>query len=484
MEATSKPHAVFVPFPLSTHINPSLKLAKLIHQKGFHITFITTESHRDTILSSRGPHALDGLPDFRFQTLPIDIPPSNTHPTEYFGSLLKTLRKVFLPLFTELLRKLNDDTSSPKVSCIVSDGVMTQSVLVAEELGIPVVLLWILGASGFSSIAQYRDLVRRCVAAVQDVNYQLKEDLDNTTVDFLPGKKGMSMREFLNFLRTAHTSEFITESCVGEVERTSKASALILLTCEHLERQAIGELKARFSHVYSIAPLPFLLKNQVKNEQVLTLVGDDIWKEDTECSKWLDSKPPKSVLYISFGSFAVTSQKHLVEFAWGLAKSKHNFIWIIRPDMVVGESAMALPQEFIEESKERGLILSWCQQEQVLNHPAVGGFLSHCGWNSVLESISAGVPMICWPFFGEHVTTCKMVCKEWGFGIEIDEDVERGQVEKVVKELLEGETSIKLRERAKEWMKIAKEAADPSGVSTQNLDKLVSEVLLSQKCKS
>ncbi|KAM7505159.1 hypothetical protein LguiB_004063 [Lonicera macranthoides] len=482
MEVTSKPHAVFVPFPISTHINPALKLAKLIHQKGFHITFVTPEYNHKTILSSLGPHALDGLPDFRFETLAIDIPPANTiHPAEYFSLILKSIRKDFLPLFKQLLEKLNDDAnSSPKVSCIVSDGALTQSVLVAQELGIPVVLSWITGANGFMSVARYRDLVRRCVAAAKDDTDKMKEDLDNITIDFMPGKKAMSMREYLNFMQTTLTNEYMTESCVGEVERTSKASALIFETFEGLEKEALDEAKAKVSRVYSIAPLPLLLKNHVKNEKVLKLVGDDIWKEDTKCSQWLDSKPPNSVIYVSFGSFAITSQKHLVEIAWGLAKSKHNFIWIIRPDMVVGEVVMALPQGFIEETKERGLITGWCQQEQVLNHPAVGGFFSHCGWNSVLESISAGVPMICWPYFGEHITNCKMVCKEWKFGIEVAEDVERGQVEKAVKEIIEGESGKKVREKAKDWMKIAQEAAYSDGVSMQNLDKLVNEVLLSK----
>ncbi|KAM7500064.1 hypothetical protein LguiA_024478 [Lonicera macranthoides] len=480
MEATSKPHAVFVPFPISTHINPALKLAKLIHQKGFHITFVTPEYNHNTILSSLGPHALDGLPDFHFETLAIDIPPANSiHPEEYFRLIVKSIRKNFLPLLKQLLEKLNDDAnSSPKVSCIVSDGALTQSVLVAQELGIPVVLSWITGANGFMSVLRHRVLVRRCLAAAKDDTEEMKEDLDNTTTDFLAGKKAMSMREYLNFMQTANTIEFMTESCVGEVERTSKASALIFETFEGLEKEALDEAKAKFSRVYSIAPLPLLLKNHVKNEKVLKLVGDDIWKEDTKCSQWLDSKPPNSVIYVSFGSFAITSQKHLVEIAWGLAKSKHNFIWIIRPDMVVGEAVMALPQGFIEETKECGLITGWCQQEQVLNHPAVGGFFSHCGWNSVLESISAGVPMICWPYFGEHITNCKMVCNEWKFGIEVAEDVERGQVEKAVKEIIEGESGKKVREKAKRWMKIAQEAAYSDGVSTQNLDKLVNEVLL------
>ncbi|GMP45946.1 hypothetical protein CsSME_00014280 [Camellia sinensis var. sinensis] len=99
----------------------------------------------------------------------------------------------------------------------------------------------------------------------------------------------------------------------------------------------------------------------------------------------------------------MTAQQ-LIEFAWGLANSSHTFLWIIRPDRIVGELAILLP-DFVSETKERSL-LSWCPQEQVLNHPSVGGFLTHCGWNSTLESICSGIPMLCWPFFADQQTNC------------------------------------------------------------------------------
>ena len=97
------------------------------------------------------------------------------------------------------------------------------------------------------------------------------------------------------------------------------------------------------------------------------------------------------------------TNEQLVEFAWGLANSKQDFLWIIRPDLVKGVSAV-LPEEFLEETRERGKLASWCPQEKVLGHSAVGGFLTHCGWNSTIESISSGVPMICWPFFADQQT--------------------------------------------------------------------------------
>ncbi|KAM7505164.1 hypothetical protein LguiB_004068 [Lonicera macranthoides] len=483
MASSCKPHAVFIPFPISTHINPMLKFAKLIHQRGFHITFILTHHQHNSILASRGSHALDGLPDFRFVVVPLDVPPPSADraPAEYFASIRTAVREGFLPLFGEVLGKLNGSSNMPPVTCVVSDGVMTQSVVAAEELRLPVVLFWVVGASGFKSIIGHRDLLRRCLAATadgpEDVSQQVNEDLD-TTVDFIPGRKGVRMRDFLKYMRMTHSNDYIIDSCVGEEERTSKASAIIIYTFEALERDVFNEISTMYGRVYSIGPFPYTPNGQV-SEKSLKILGDNIWPQETLCVEWLNSKEPNSVIYISFGSLTVVSPKHMVEFAWGLAKSNYSFLWVVRPDMVVG-GTMVLPEEFIEETKERGLIVSWCQQEQVLNHQAIGGFLTHCGWSSVLESICAGVAMICWPFFGEHMTSRKNICNEWGVGIEIDEDVKRVQVEEVVRELMDGEKGKMIKEKAKEWKKIAKEATCPFGLSSANIDKLVDEVLLSK----
>ncbi|XP_022875768.1 UDP-glycosyltransferase 85A8-like [Olea europaea var. sylvestris] len=205
----------------------------------------------------------------------------------------------------------------------------------------------------------------------------------------------------------------------------------------------------------------------------------NLWKEETGCLEWLNPKKRNSVVYVNFGSITVLTPQQLVEFAWGLANSKKNFVWIIRSDTVVGDSAN-LPSEFVEETKERGLIASWCPQEQVLNHPSIGVFLTHCGWNSTIESMSCGVPMICWPFFADQFINCRFSCTEWGVGLEIDNNVDRVEVEKIVRELIDGKKGKKMKNKAVEWMKKAKGATEINGSSHLNFDKFV-EVLLSKK---
>lgn len=181
------------------------------------------------------------------------------------------------------------------------------------------------------------------------------------------------------------------------------------------------------------------------------------------------------------GSITVMTEDQLKEFAWGLANSNQTFLWIIRPDLVAGDMAV-LPPEFVEATKERGMLANWCPQEEVLKHPAIGGFLTHNGWNSTFESIVSGVPMICWPFFAEQQTNCRYCCTEWGIGMEIDSNVKRQEIEKQVKELMEGEKGKEMRNRAQQWKKLAADAAAPhSGSSFRNLDNLIHKVLL-QSC--
>ncbi|WMV42596.1 hypothetical protein MTR67_035981 [Solanum verrucosum] len=156
------------------------------------------------------------------------------------------------------------------------------------------------------------------------------------------------------------------------------------------------------------------------------------------------------VLDKSFSAFEdlksiVLSKEQLIEFAQGLANTKMNFLWIVRSDLVMGDSSI-LPYEFLVETKERGLLSGWCPQEQVLSHASIGGFLGHCGWNSTFESISFGVSMLCWPFFADQQTNCWFSCNRWGVGIEIDSDVKREVIEEVVRELMIGKKGKEMKE--------------------------------------
>ncbi|GAV58544.1 UDPGT domain-containing protein [Cephalotus follicularis] len=469
---SERPHAVCIPFPAQGHVNPMLKLAKLLHHKGFHITFLNPEFNRRQLLKSRGANSLNGLSSFRFETIPDYLRPTDVDAARDLPSFCESTRKTGLAPFRELLSKLNDTSSSdvPPVTCIIADGGMTFTLDAAEELGIPEVLFWTTSACGFLAYVHVRTLIEK------DVSYLTDGYLDNV-IDFLPGMKGIRLKDMPSFIRTTDKDDPMIDIILDEIERAKRASAIILNTFNSMEHQFLSALPSMLPPIYSIGPLQLLL-NQVPDTD-LKRFGSNLWKEEPECLEWLGSMDPNSVVYVNFGSSTVMTLDQLVEFAWGLANSEQTFLWIIRPDLVFGDSAI-LPPEFLADTKDRALLASWCPQEQVLNHPAIRGFLTHSGWNSTIESVCGGVPMLCWPFFAEQQTNCRYCCTEWGIGMEINNDVNRDEVESLVRELMEGDKGKEMKQKAMEWKKMAEEStACPNGSSYKNLEMMINQVLLS-----
>lgn len=311
------------------------------------------------------------------------------------------------------------------------------------------------------------------VVMFADAEYLTNGYLDEV-IDWIPGMKNIRFRDYPSFVRTMDPNDKMLNYLLKEIERSFKASAIVLNTFDSLERDVLDALSGiNLPSVYSIGPLHLTI-DLIKDDKFED-IDSNLWKEETECIEWLNSKEPNSVVYVNFGSITVMSPQQLIEFAWGLANSRKQFLWIIRPDVVVGEKAI-LPHEFVSETKARGMLASWCSQEKVLKHVSVGGFLSHMGWNSTLESLSFGVPMVCWPFFAEQQLNCLFACREWGIGMEIDTNVRRDEVEKLVRELMEGEKGMEMKRKAMGWKKEAEEAIKPGGSSFKNLQKLVAEL--------
>ncbi|KAB5519204.1 hypothetical protein DKX38_023523 [Salix brachista] len=455
-----------------------LKLAKLLHCKGFHITFVNTEFNHRRLLKSRGSDSLKGLPDFRFESISDGLPSSDENAAQDLPRICEAARNKLLGPFNDLLDKLNSTASPdvPPVTCIVSDGFMQVAITAAEMLGIPIALFFTIAACRFMGFKQYKVLKEKGLTPLKDDSFLTNGYLDRA-VDWIPGMKDIRLRDLPNYFRTTDPNDCLFNFCMESVERVLSSSAIIFHTFDALEQEVLTSLNSMFSRVYTIGPLQLLL-NEIQEDDLYS-IDCNLWKEEDECLQWLDSQRPNSVIYVNFGSIAVATKEQLIEFGMGLAKSGHPFLWIIRPDMISGDCAV-LPPEFTEDTKGRGFISSWCPQEEVLNHPSVGGFLTHCGWGSIIESISSGVPMLCWPSFGDQQTNCWYTCTEWGIGMEIDSVVTREKVETQVRELMDGEEGEKMKKKAMEWKRLALEATRPSGSSTMNLDKLVQEVLLSR----
>nr|CAD1826912.1 unnamed protein product [Ananas comosus var. bracteatus] len=313
-----------------------------------------------------------------------------------------------------------------------------------KELGIPDVLFWTASAIGYIGYRYCRHLMEKGIVPLKG---QLTDGHLETPIDWVPGAPNMRLRDFPSFIRTQDPDDFMVYFVLHETERTPMASAVLLNTFDDFERPVLEAMAAILPPIYTIGPLP-LLARRIPHGPLSSRNGHD--------------EPATDRVRV------------------GLANSKYEFLWIIRPDLVKGDTAV-LPPEFVEGMKERGLMASWCPQEEVLRHPAVGAFLTHSGWNSTLESVCGGVPMLSWPFFAEQQTNCRYTCAEWGIGMEIDGDVKRKEVEGLIREIMGGEKGKEMKRRAMEWKDMAAKAAQEGGPSFANFDKLVGQVLLSKK---
>lgn len=481
---SEKPHAVCVPFPAQGHVNPLLKLAKLLHRHGFHITFVLTEFNYRRLVRSQGPDAVKGLTDFQFAAIPDGLPYSDEDATQNIPDVAVSTMKTCLAPFLGLLRKLNDGAASgsgaPPVSCIVSDAVMTFTLDAAREIGVPDILFWTTSACGFLAYLSYQLLVDRGLLPLKD-----EADFTNGFLDTEVGPvaglaDNLRLRDFPSFMLTTDRNEKMLDYVLHETSRATIGSVLLLNTFEDLEIPAIAELRKKLPSVHTIGPLSSMIRQAIPNDSPVAAINTSLWAEDRTCLDWLQNRNPNSVVYVNFGSITVMTNDQLVEFAWGLANSGYDFLWVIRPDLVRGDSQV-LPPEFLEETKGRGLMASWCPQEELLFHPAVAVFLTHCGWNSVAESISGGVPMICWPFFAEQQTNCRYSCADWGVGMEIDPNVKREEVEGLIREMIAGEKGSEMRRKATEWKEIATTGVMPHGSSAASLEKVIQQVLRSNR---
>ncbi|XP_073292570.1 7-deoxyloganetin glucosyltransferase-like [Primulina huaijiensis] len=469
IEATKKQHALCIPFPAQGHINPMLKFAILLHNKGFHITFVHTEYNYTRLLRSQGPAAVGGLLDFRFETIPDGLSPADGRAdSRNLPSLCFSTRKNCLAPVSELIKKLNH--REPPVSCVIADSIMSFALDAAEEIGVPGVMLRTASACSFLCYKHVGHLVDKGFVPLKDE----KEYLD-TPINWIPGMIPLRLKDFPSFVLTTDPKDEMLNYVITETARSSKASAIIINTVFALEKNVLNALSSICPPIYTIGPLQLLI-DRVPDDDTMKRMSSSLLPEEPECLEWLDSKPKNSVIYVNYGSIAVLTPRQVTELAWGLMDSNKSFLWIVRPDLVSGENT-ALPLGFSEAAKDRGFLASWCPQEKVLAHGAVGGFLTHCGWNSMTESLCSGVPMLCWPFFADQQINCRYACDEWGVGLEICSDAKREDVGYLVRELLDGERGEKMKRRALEWKEKVAKAIDCGGSSYLNLSKLVKDVL-------
>ncbi|KAK9233224.1 hypothetical protein WN943_023473 [Citrus x changshan-huyou] len=410
---------VFVLIPFQGHINPMLQLATILYAKGFSITII----HPQFNFPNSSNH-----PEFTFIPISDNLPKREVSAGDLFG-IVSALNKNCEGPLTECIKEmLKAEDPHDRISCIVYDSTMCFSQSVADHLKLPGICVRTSPAATMLAFAVFPRLHEQGYISF----------LESMSLDRVSDLPSLMLKELAASMKKI-TTDGMLELGAAVADSVKKCSALIVNTVDFLEQEAITKVQELFSaSAFTIGPF----------HKLLPTISSSLLKEDTNCISWLNKQAPKSVIYVSFGSIASIDEKELLETAWGLANCEQPFLWVVRPGLVRGSNCLELlPINFQDSVGERGCIVEWAPQKEVLANDAVGGFWSHCGWNSTLESICEGVPMLCKPFFGDQNINMRYVCDVWNVGLEL-EDFEGGTIKKAIKRLMVDTEGKEMRKKA------------------------------------
>ncbi|KAL9294075.1 UDP-glycosyltransferase 76E3 [Arabidopsis thaliana] len=435
-----KRRIVLVPLPLLGHFTPMMQLGQALILKGFSI--IVPQGEFNRVNSSQK------FPGFQF----ITIPDSELEANGPVGSLTQ-LNKIMEASFKDCIRQLLKQQGND-IACIIYDEFMYFCGAVAEELKLPNFIFSTQTATHkvccnvLSKLNAKKYLIDM---EAHDVQNKVVENMHPLRYKDLPTATFGELEPFLELCR--------------DVVNKRTASAVIINTVTCLESSSLTRLQQELQiPVYPLGPLHITASS----------TGFSVLQEDRSCVEWLNKQKPRSVIYISLGSMVLMETKEMLEMAWGMLNSNQPFLWVIRPGSVSGsEGIESLPEEVSKMVLEKGYIVKWAPQIEVLGHPSVGGFWSHCGWNSTLESIVEGVPMICRPYQGEQMLNAIYLESVWRIGIQVGGELERGAVERAVKRLIVDKEGASMRERTLVLKEKLKASIRGGGSSYNVLDELV-----------
>ncbi|XP_016573460.2 7-deoxyloganetic acid glucosyl transferase [Capsicum annuum] len=469
------PHVLIFPLPLQGPVNSMFKLAQLLCYSGLHITLLLTENiynrlvlHTD--ITSRFDHQFHGL---QIKTISDGL--HDDHPREgsKFMEVFESLRTKTKMLFKDMLTSdlLCDGGRRRRVGCIIADGILGFTCDVAEEIGVPVFCV--------RTISPCCLWIFFCLPKlIESGEYPFKDDDLDEPIRSIPGTETfLRRRDLPGFCRSGDLEDSNIQLFEIEGQENSRGYGLLLNTFEELDSPILNQMRTICPNLYPIGPLHANLKKKLTIENTSSRSSSSsLWTEDRTCIDWLNNQLPNSVIYVSFGSVATMTNEQLMEFWYGLVNSGQRFLWVIRPDSIPGEDwKTKIPADLAMGTKERGYIVGWAPQEEVLAHPAVGGFWTHCGWNSILESVYEGKPMICWPYFLDQQVNSRFVEKVWELGLDMKDTCDREIVEKMVKDLMVVRKD-EFLERANHMSKLAKNCLMEGGSSYSNFERLVKDI--------
>ncbi|KAM1805219.1 hypothetical protein ACFX12_030996 [Malus domestica] len=450
MEERKGLRLILFPMPLQGHINPMLELANVLHHKGFSITIIHTQFN--SLNPTTHPH-------FTFHSIPVELSRTEASTNDVMAFILLLNVKCFEPFSECLARLLSDDDQEP-VACLISDLLFSFTQHVAENLKLARILLRTSAASSFVAYAAFPLLLEKGYLPIQESR------LEEPVLELPPFKV-----KDLPVLKTKDPQKYY-EAVSGLKKAVEASCGIIFNTFEDLEGNSLATIRQEFNTpIFPIGPLHKCFPGNTSS-------SSNLLSQDQSCIPWLNTQAPQSVIYVSFGSIAAINETLFLEIAWGLVNSNQPFLWVVRPGLVRGsEWIEPLPSGFIKALNGRGQIVKWAPQKNVLAHQAVGVFWTHNGWNSTLESICEGVPMICMPCLSDQMANARYVSHVWKVGLQLEYGVDRKEIERTIRKIMAEKEGEEIRDRILMLMEKAKICIKQGGSSYQSLDGFVKYIL-------
>ncbi|WMV52097.1 hypothetical protein MTR67_045482 [Solanum verrucosum] len=448
------------------HTIPMIDIARLLAQRGVIITIVTTHLNANRFKKVIDRAIETGLKiqvvHLYFPSLEAGLPEGCENfdmlPSMDLGLKFFDATKRLQPQVEEMLQEMK-----PSPSCVISDMCLPWTTNVAQKFNIPRIVFHGMGCFSLLCLHNLKDW---------EELEKIESDTEYFRVPGLFDKIELSKNQLGNAARPRNEEWREISDQMKKAEE--EAYGIVVNSFEDLEKEYVeGLMNVKNKKIWTIGPVS--LCNKEKQDKAER--GNKASIDEHKCLNWLDSWELNSVLFVCLGSLSRLSTSQMVELGLGLESSKRPFIWVVRH--------MSVEEDFEERVKGQGLLIhGWAPQVLILSHPSIGAFLTHCGWNSSLEGITAGVAMITWPMFAEQfcnerlivnvLKTGVMFGEEEKLGTQVSKDDIKKVIEEVMGEEMEGEMR---RKRAKELGEKAKRAMEEEGSSHFNLTQLIQDVI-------
>ncbi|AES77648.1 putative UDP-glucuronosyl/UDP-glucosyltransferase [Medicago truncatula] len=433
------PHFLVIPFPVQGHVNPLMQFSQVLAKHGCKVTFLHTEFNHKR--SKTGVFEQDKI---QVMTLPDGLESEDDRSD--IKKVILSIKSTMPSKLPKLIEEVNALNVESKINCIVVTFNMGWALEVGHNLGIKGALLFPASATTLACGVCVHKLIEDGIIDSQGnptkkQEIQISPDIPMMDTTNIPWR-GVDKILFDNMVQEMQTLNNFGEWWLCNT------------TCD-LE-----------PGVFSISPKflpigPLMESNNNKSS---------LWQEDSTCLDWLDKQAPQSVIYVSFGSLVVMDQNQFNELALGLDLLDKPFLWVVRPSND-NKVNYTYPNDF---HGSKGKIVGWAPQSKILNHPAIACFISHCGWNSTIEGVHAGVPFLCWPFSVDQFLNKSYICDVWKTGLELEKDddgyISRKEIKKKVYQVV-GDDDIKAMCLKMKKMTITN--IEEGGQSSHNLQKFI-----------